>query len=144
MESKLTPGSVFCVIPCQGQGKPAQIMPLACLFVFFFSSFFPLLVLLFKVRIELYLSSVLKYSNGSLQTALKGSQCRFVNTRCRIGYIGQFEKSSWVSRHVCFPQKSYPVLLLLRNKPNMALKSSCSISQPILQPFLFMKGGKKI
>lgn len=138
MKSKLTPGSVFWVIPCQGQGKLAEIIPLA-----FFFSFFPLQILLFKVRIELYVSSVLKYFDGSLQTASNRSKCRFINTLCRIRNTGQFEKSLWISTRVCFPQKRYRVLFLLHNKTNMAVKSFCSISQPILQPFLFMRQEKK-
>lgn len=47
-----------------------------------------------------------------------------------------------MSTHL-FPAGEVPSSSFLHNKPNMALKSCCSISQPILQPFLFTRGNKK-
>lgn len=133
MKSKLTPGSVFCVSPRQGQGSQPKLS---------IGFFFSLAITVCETRIKIYLSSVLKKNfDDSLETTLNGSKFRFISFYCRS--TDSFEKSPWVSTGVCFLQKRSQVLLL-HNKPNMALKSCYSISQPISQPFLFTRGNKKI
>lgn len=88
MKPKSTPDSTFCVLPAQGEGRLPQTMPLAFFFLLTFAD------LLFKVRIEPCLSSLLKYFEDSCQTPLNRTKSRFVN---RIRSSGPFEESPWIS-----------------------------------------------
>lgn len=119
-------------------------MPLALFYFLYFLFFLFGQISLFNIRIELHLCSVLKYFCATLQPTWNSSEHQFINSYCRISKSVHFQMKSPSLSRVCFLGERDQVLILLHNETNMAMKSSYSISQPILLPFLFTMGGKII